>query len=121
MVSPDNIFAIMLSLQSISSELKVVNTTLSERISSEVKKVNEFVSKRINKLETDLDKRLLDRLAQMVDKRVNSEMKKIRTEVDNRMSNIRSDLTSEIEEIEANVNSITDTLQVDMSELHMWL
>ena len=100
----------------ISSELKVVNTTLSERISLEVKKVNESVSvsKRINKLETDLDKRLSDRLAQMVNKQMNSEMKKIRTEVDNRMGNIRSDLTSEIEEIGAKVYSIIDTLQVDM-------
>ena len=115
-VSSDNISAIMLSLQNISSELKVVNTTLSERISLEVKKVNESVSvsKRINKLETDLDKRLSDRLAQMVDKQMNSEVKMIRTEVDNRMGNIRSDLTSEIEEIGAKVNSIIDTLQADM-------
>ena len=71
-------------------------------------------------MKTDLDKRLSDGLAQMVDKRVNSEMNKIRTEVDSGMSHIRSDLTSEIQETEAKVNSITVTLQVDMgaSESH---
>ena len=71
------------------------------------------VSERITKLEADLDKRLSDRLTQIVDKRVNNEMKKIRSKVDSRMDNIRSDLSSELDELGAKVNSITDTLQVD--------
>ena len=47
--------------------------------------MNESVSKKINKLETDFDKRFSNRLAELVDKKVNSELKKIRTEVDHRM------------------------------------
>ena len=73
------------------------------------------MSNRISKLETDVDKRLSNRLAELVDKRVNPEMKKTRTEEDNRMCNIRSDMTSELEELGVKVNSITDTLQADVS------
>ena len=59
--------------------------------------------------------KLSNRLAELVDKRVNSEMKKTKTEVDNRMCNIRWDMKSELEELGVKVNSITDTLQADMS------
>ena len=112
-ISSDNMSTILQSLQNISSELKLVNTTLSERITTEVKKVNDTVSKRMNKLEEDLDKRLSDKLAQLVDKRVNNEMKKIRSEVDSRINEIRSDINAEIDELGAKVNSITDTMQID--------
>ena len=73
------------------------------------------MSNSLSKLETDLDKRLSNRLAELVDKRVNPEMKKARTEEDNRMCNIRPDMTSELEELGVKVNSITDTLQADVS------
>lgn len=73
-VMSDNISTIMQSLQSISSEIKAANTTLGERITTEVRKVNDTVTKRIAKLEADLDKRLSDRLAQLADKRVNTEV-----------------------------------------------
>ena len=59
--------------------------------------------------------KLSNRLAELVDKRVNSEMKKTKTEVDNRMCKIRWDMKSELEELGVKVNSITDTLQADMS------
>ena len=100
---------IMKKLDSISADIQNVNDILSQRLTDEIKKVNIHFNKRIDKLEFDMEKRLHDKIAQILDKRVNSEMQRIRQDTEQRIDNVRGDLLTEVEELRVRMDSVVDS------------
>ena len=58
-----------------------------------------------------MEKRLNDKIAQILDKRVNSEMKRIRQDTEQRIDNVRGDLLTEVEELRVRMDSVVDSQQ----------
>ena len=102
---------IMKKLDSIPADIQFVNDTLSQRLTDEIKKVNSHFNKRIDKLEFDMEKRLNDKIAQILDKRVNSEMKRIRQDTEQRLDNVRGDLLTEVEKLRVRMDSVVHSRQ----------
>ncbi|KAH3896035.1 hypothetical protein DPMN_020206 [Dreissena polymorpha] len=88
-----------------------------DRLSEEVKEVNRSLTDRIDTLENELERKLteklLDKMAQSIDRRVNNEMNKIHKSLDERIDTLRADITNELDTLSSRVNSMTDVLQTD--------
>lgn len=67
------------------------------------------LSERIDTLESRLEKRLSDKMAQIIDKRLTSEVNRMRKDVDGRLGDIRAEITSDLEEINKNIGALQET------------
>jgi hypothetical protein len=77
----------------------------------EIKNVNTSLSSRIDKLEYELERKLTDKISQILDKRVTYKIKRINKSLDERLDTIRADFPSEIDTISGKINSVADSVQ----------
>ena len=96
-------------LKGISGDIKQLNgriTGLERNLDTK----HQSLSDRIDQLESSLEKKLSNRMAQIMDKRFNSEMRKLQKEIDTRVGDIRADLQSDVRELAAKVDSVSESV-----------
>lgn len=97
-------------LKGISRDLQQLNGRLSG-LENNLDTKHKSLSVRIDQLENRLEKKLSDKMAQIMDKRFTSEMRKFQKEIDTRVGGIRDDLQSDIEELAAKVDSVSESVR----------
>ena len=63
-----------------------------------------------------MKKKLISKFNQQIDKRVNSENRKLKNEMETQMSSLRTDLCDDIAEINARLNSMSKNFQTSASD-----
>ncbi|KAH3867098.1 hypothetical protein DPMN_030223 [Dreissena polymorpha] len=79
-----------------------------ESLAGEIKNVSTSVTDRNDKLEVELEKKLSNKISNIVDKRITSEMKKVNHSIDERVDTLRADITSDFYSLSGKVNSLSD-------------
>ncbi|KAH3865999.1 hypothetical protein DPMN_029047 [Dreissena polymorpha] len=77
----------------------------------EIQNVSSSLSSRIDKLKAEIERKLTDKISQILDKRVTNEFKRVNTSLDERLDTFRADFQSEIDTISSKINSVADTVQ----------
>ena len=94
-------------LKNISGELKLLNGRIAD-LEQALDRKHESLGERIDQLENRLERKLSEKMAQIMDKRFTSEMKKLQREMDTRLSDIRADFQTDISEMAAKVESVSE-------------
>ncbi|WAR08689.1 LOW QUALITY PROTEIN: hypothetical protein MAR_018647 [Mya arenaria] len=85
---------------------------LVRKMSADMHMLFTSLSERVDKLEATLEQRESSKVSQLLDKRINSELNRIRRDVDDRMDvfkeTMRVDVSEEITELKAKVDSLAD-------------
>lgn len=94
-----------------------IDTILSklDLLSYEIKMVNSSLTERIDVLEKDLERKLTEKMSQSIDKRVNSEMKRVHKTIDERIDSLKADINNELDSMSGRLNSISDVIQSEGS------
>ncbi|WAQ97664.1 hypothetical protein MAR_030354 [Mya arenaria] len=85
---------------------------LVRKMSSDMHMLFTSLSERVDKLEATIEQRISSKVSKLLDKRINSELNRIRRDVDDRMDVfkeiMRVDVSEEITELKAKVDSLAD-------------
>lgn len=82
-----------------------------KKMSADMAMMFQSLTERMDALETNLERRLTSKIANIIDKRVNVEMKQVKKHVDERLDTIRADITTDIETLTTRL----DTMQQSAS------
>lgn len=81
------------------------------KLSSDMYMLFSSLSERMDKLESGLEQRIANKVSQLLDKRVNSELGRIRKDIDSKLESFQeslcSDVAEELDEINAKVQSLS--------------
>lgn len=85
---------------------------LIRKLSSDMHMLFTSLSERVDKLESSLEQRISNKVSQLLDKRVNTELNRIRKEVDDKIDfvkeTMRADTADDIAELRSKVDSLAD-------------
>jgi len=76
------------------------------KLSDDVSALSSNIYERIDKLETSLESRITQKFANMLDKRVNSEMSRVRKDVDTQMQSFRDEVRADLNELDEKMAQI---------------
>ena len=86
-------------------------TQLINKLSIDMRNMFSNVTTRIDNLETSLERKITQKVNQIVDKRINSEVGKVRKEMNSVVENIRSDFDSDIKSVEDKLTEISKKVE----------
>ncbi|KAH3820025.1 hypothetical protein DPMN_121769 [Dreissena polymorpha] len=82
-----------------------------QRVSGNLDLLTDNIYSRMDKLENSLENKLVHKMAGVIAKRMNTEMKNLRKECDDKIQDLKRDFHQDIADIEAKINSISDVTQ----------
>ncbi|KAH3707012.1 hypothetical protein DPMN_066405 [Dreissena polymorpha] len=82
-----------------------------QRVSGNLDLLTDNIYSRMDKLENSLENKLVHKMAGVIAKRMNTEMKNLRKECDDKIQDLKRDFYQDIADIEAKINSISDVTQ----------
>ena len=71
----------------------------------------DIMGRRMESLETNLEKKLTDKMNKAIDRRINTETNKFKKEIDKNVSDLRKEIDNEIEDITEKVNRVTHQIE----------
>ena len=75
-------------------------SSLIVKLSNDVSALKGSINDRIDKLETSLESRISQKVANMLDKRINNEVTRIQKDLDTKMQSFRDDVRSDLQELD---------------------
>lgn len=69
------------------------------------------LSDKMKQMEHNIESRLVSKFNQQIDKRVNSESKKLKKDIESQLANLRTDMCDDIAEVNAKLNSLSENFQ----------
>lgn len=82
-----------------------------KKLSADMHMMFSALTERVDKLESGLEQRISSKVAQLLDKRVNTELNRIKKDVENRLddfkSSLREELASDLADINAKLNAVS--------------
>ncbi|XP_053373726.1 uncharacterized protein LOC123532192 isoform X2 [Mercenaria mercenaria] len=82
---------------------------LISKLSSDMHMYFNCLTERMDKLESGLEAKISNKVSQILDKRINNEVKKIHKEVDDFKCSLKEDIAEEFEEINARLDSLSNS------------
>ncbi|KAH3822961.1 hypothetical protein DPMN_124755 [Dreissena polymorpha] len=94
----------------VSNELHPVNSDLKallSKLSTDICAMNVSINNRIDQLESSIEQKLTHKFAQLLDKRVNIELGRIKTNVQEQLDSFKEKITEELQEVSEKCSSVT--------------
>lgn len=85
--------------------------TILTKISTDMLLMWDSLTERMNSLESNLEQRLTQKVANLLDKRINTEMKTMKRDIDERMSTLRADVCTDIDELSSQIADVKVSVQ----------
>lgn len=95
---------------SLSPDILMV-TQLINKLSIDMRSMFSNVTTRIDDLETNLERKITHKVSQMVDKRINSEVTKVRKDVNSVVENLRADIDNDLKSVEDKLDEISEKIE----------
>lgn len=94
---------------------------LIKKLSSDVHMMYHSLNARIDKLENGLEQKISSKVSQLLDKRVNVEMPRIKKDIDSKLNDLKQSLkaefTADLEDVSDQVNDIAESINSDRSNI----
>lgn len=89
-----------------------------ENLATDLKSVNISVTQRIDRLEIELARKPTEKMSQSIDKRVNSQMKRVNKSMDELFDTLNADKGNDLETLNCKVELLRDAVNVASGEDH---